>query len=69
MIVRILLLECGRIDAKLGKQSARFFAVGKRRLDRDRSPIRQQHPPTEVELVSFGVPAKIVVIVQNQNAS
>src|SRR5579863_4663783 len=64
-----LLLECRGIDTQLGKQSACFFAVRKRRLDGDSSPIGQQHPPTQVELVSFGMSAKIVVIVQDENVS
>src|SRR5580692_1790167 len=67
VIVRILLLECRGINSQLGKQSARFFAVRKRRLDGDSSPVGQQHPPTDMEFVSLGMSAKVVVIVQNQD--
>src|SRR5215469_8542598 len=66
--IGVFLFQCRGIDAQFGKQPTCFPAVRKWRLDSNGSAVGQQHSPVEVEFVALSVSAKIVVIVENQNA-
>ena len=52
----------------LEQQLFRRFVVALRRLDVQRSAVDGQQPAVVTKLVAFGVPAEIVVIVENQHA-
>src|SRR6266478_6823834 len=67
---RIELLVVGfeerfRSNADLAKQALGDIAVLAGTLDGLRSAVTQQHPSGSAKFVAFGVPAKIVVIVQD----
>ncbi len=61
-------VEPYRIDAELVQEPRRNNAVGARTVDLQRPPVYQLYPAAQLELVALGMPAKVVVIVKDENA-
>jgi hypothetical protein len=61
-------LKCHGVDAERRKQAGRYSTVGPRAVDPQRPAINELDFPIEFKLVSFGVAAKIVMVVENQDA-
>src|SRR5271170_4301294 len=67
--VPTFLFQSGRINAKLGEQTASFLAIGERRFDGEGSTVGQQQTSSGTKLVALRVAAEVVVIVENEDAS
>ena len=64
----VSLVKFLRVDTKFGQQSLGDGAVAGRAFDGLSAAVAEQHPVPGFELVALGVPAKIVVVVENQDA-
>ena len=60
-------LETVDVDPKLAKQLDRFFAVDSRSGNRLRSAITNNHPAACLEFISAGMPAEVVVVVEDHH--
>src|SRR5262249_26874477 len=61
-------VEPDRIDAELTQEPGGNNAVRSRAVDLQRPPVHQLDPAAQLELVALRVPAKVVVIVEDENA-
>src|SRR5215467_6746181 len=61
-------VEPYRIDAELAQEPRRNDAVGSPAVDLQCPAVYQLYPAAQLELVALGVPAEIVVIVEDENA-
>ena len=59
--------HCSILDTQFGQQPLGDIAIGKRRLDAHRPAIGNDRAAIDVKFVAFGVPAEIIVIVQDQD--
>src|SRR5262249_34950010 len=65
----LVCIECHRVDAECTQQAGGYRAIGAGAVDPERPAIDQLDFVAEFELVSFGVTAKMVMIVEVQDAS
>jgi len=68
---QVVVVELGAaagIDADLPDDLLRHRRVGLRRLDKHRAAVADEHAPVERELITFRVTAKVIVIVEDEDA-
>src|SRR6202166_5298941 len=67
--ISVVILGIGSdVDAQFFNQATRFLAVGSGALDRIRSAEAETEGVADAELVALGVSAKVVVVIENENA-
>ena len=65
--VGALVRERDRIDAKGFQQTVCHDAVGPRAVDLQGAAVDQRQTAAELELITFGMAAEIIVIVENED--
>ena len=68
LAVVVLLFKLRGVYSQFRKQAAGFGAVRKRRFDRNRAAICEQHVAVDVKLIALGMSTKVIVVVENQDA-
>src|SRR5215471_17168942 len=68
LLVEALGRQRRRVDAQRCEEPAGLRAVRCRRRDRVRTAVAEQEPSADAELIACGVPAEVVVVVEEQDA-
>src|SRR5208282_5922914 len=63
----VILLKALDLDSQFLQKPDALFAVITRRFNRLRSAVSEQQPLSRLEFIALGVPAKIIVVVEDKN--